>query len=189
MTTYTAIAESETDPGAAGTSSLWKRWAKNWIAGFEGAVGAPRLAKAALSGLFIGTITSLTTTWAGLTGLDSYEELSLNFSNGPGPTTSSFAGVSIRFSNDGGATWGAAQNLILYSPGATSASSLTGSAIVNLRTGAFAAQGLGMGTASPNSVIQSNGTLTVPANCNGIQVRGILSSTTCCLVSVFGGRA
>lgn len=43
MTDYSAILESETDPGAASKSSLWKRWAKNWIAGFEGAVGAPRL--------------------------------------------------------------------------------------------------------------------------------------------------
>jgi hypothetical protein len=43
MTDYSAILESETDPAAPSKSSLWKRWAKNWIAGFEGAVGAPRL--------------------------------------------------------------------------------------------------------------------------------------------------
>ncbi|MEI6800495.1 MAG: hypothetical protein WCO04_14970 [Pseudomonadota bacterium] len=49
MTTYTAIAETETDPSAPGTSSLWKRWAKNWIAGFEGAAGAPRILGQALA--------------------------------------------------------------------------------------------------------------------------------------------
>jgi hypothetical protein len=43
MTDYTEITEAETNAGAPSKSSLWKRWAKNWIAGFEGAVGAPRL--------------------------------------------------------------------------------------------------------------------------------------------------
>lgn len=43
MTDFIAITEAETNPGAPSKSSLWKRWAKNWIAGFEGAPGAPRL--------------------------------------------------------------------------------------------------------------------------------------------------
>jgi hypothetical protein len=42
MTDYIPITETETNPGAPSKSSLWKRWAKNWIAGFEGALGAPR---------------------------------------------------------------------------------------------------------------------------------------------------
>lgn len=48
MTDYIAILETETNPGAPSKSSLWKRWAKNWIAGFEGAIGAPRLMDPAL---------------------------------------------------------------------------------------------------------------------------------------------
>lgn len=50
MTDYIAIDESETNPFAPSRSSLWKRWSKNWIAGFEGAAGAPRLRFAALDG-------------------------------------------------------------------------------------------------------------------------------------------
>lgn len=53
MTDYIAILETETNPGAPSKSSLWKRWAKNWIAGFEGAIGAPRLQLAALDPGFI----------------------------------------------------------------------------------------------------------------------------------------
>lgn len=56
MTDYSAILESETDPGAASKSSLWKRWAKNWIAGFEGAVGAPRLMAAAMYSTASGSV-------------------------------------------------------------------------------------------------------------------------------------
>lgn len=48
MTDYNAITELETNPGAPGTSSLWKRWWKNPLAMFEGALGAPRLRLAAL---------------------------------------------------------------------------------------------------------------------------------------------
>lgn len=56
MTDYTAITEAETNPGAPAKSSLWKRWAKNWIAGFEGALGAPRLRLTALENPAAGTV-------------------------------------------------------------------------------------------------------------------------------------
>jgi hypothetical protein len=48
MTDYSAIIETETDPGAPSKSTLWKRFWKNPLAMFEGAVGAPRLMDAAL---------------------------------------------------------------------------------------------------------------------------------------------
>ncbi len=41
MTDYNPIFETETNPGKPSKSGLWKRWSKNWIAGFERAVGAP----------------------------------------------------------------------------------------------------------------------------------------------------
>lgn len=41
--TYRLIAETETDSEAPITADLMKALQKNWIAGFEGAVGAPRL--------------------------------------------------------------------------------------------------------------------------------------------------
>lgn len=62
MTDYNAIAETETDPGAPSKSSLWKRWAKNWIAGFEGAAGAPRLRGEAIATAANGALPVLTVT-------------------------------------------------------------------------------------------------------------------------------
>ncbi|NBZ87916.1 hypothetical protein [Stagnihabitans tardus] len=62
MTDYSAIAETETDPGAPSKSSLWKRWAKNWIAGFEGAAGAPRLMGEAIATAANGALPVLTVT-------------------------------------------------------------------------------------------------------------------------------
>ena len=55
MTDYVAITETETNPGAPSRSSLWKRWAKNWIAGFEGAALAPRLWLRAIEKVAAGT--------------------------------------------------------------------------------------------------------------------------------------
>jgi len=43
MSTYTAILSVETDPGKPVKSDLAKRWSDNWIGGFAGAAGAPRL--------------------------------------------------------------------------------------------------------------------------------------------------
>lgn len=43
MTDYLPITDAETDPGAPGTSELWKKWRDNPIAMFEGAVDAPRI--------------------------------------------------------------------------------------------------------------------------------------------------
>lgn len=62
MTDYNEILETETAPGAPGKSSLWKRWSKNVIAMFEGALNAPRLLGEAIArggyGLPVLTITS-----------------------------------------------------------------------------------------------------------------------------------
>lgn len=43
MTDYLPITDAETDPGAPGTSELWKKWRDNPLAMFEGAVDAPRI--------------------------------------------------------------------------------------------------------------------------------------------------
>lgn len=73
MTDYLAITEAETNPKAPATSSLWKRWTKNWIAGFEGAAGAPRLKYGAIDAWFstageVGSLAFLVTT-AGSVGV------------------------------------------------------------------------------------------------------------------------
>lgn len=59
---YNEITEAQTNPGAPGTSSLWKRWWKNPIAMFQGALGAPRLLGKAVAK--IGDVPVLTVTAA-----------------------------------------------------------------------------------------------------------------------------
>lgn len=56
MTDFAAILETETDPIAPIRSSLLKRFAKNCLAMFEGAAGAPRLLPAALQAVTAGTV-------------------------------------------------------------------------------------------------------------------------------------
>lgn len=100
MTDYSAILESETDPGAASKSSLWKRWAKNWIAGFEGAVGAPRLQDAALDS----TVTAAGTTWvnariaaAAVGAVGTYAYLTSSSTGVAFASGSTYAGSALRY--------------------------------------------------------------------------------------------
>jgi hypothetical protein len=51
MPDYNEILDTQTDPDAPLTSQLGKQFANNWIAGFEGATGAPRLFYGALQRL------------------------------------------------------------------------------------------------------------------------------------------
>lgn len=43
MTTYTPYTAAEYAPDAPATADHFRRWFENWIAGFEGATGAPRI--------------------------------------------------------------------------------------------------------------------------------------------------
>lgn len=54
MTAYVPITDAQTDPGAPGTSELWKQWRDNPIAMFEGSAGAPNLGFMALGQLTAG---------------------------------------------------------------------------------------------------------------------------------------
>lgn len=55
MTDYQAYTPSEYAPDAPATALHFQRWFENWIAGFEGAVGAPRLQPGALQGPVAGS--------------------------------------------------------------------------------------------------------------------------------------
>jgi hypothetical protein len=54
MTDYVPYTPDEYAPDAPGTALHFQRWFENWIAGFEGAAGAPRLVLAALERLVPG---------------------------------------------------------------------------------------------------------------------------------------
>ncbi len=51
MVAYVTISETETDPGAPGTSELWKKWRDNPIAMAEGQTGAPKFAVKTFGGV------------------------------------------------------------------------------------------------------------------------------------------
>ncbi|MBN8630251.1 MAG: hypothetical protein J0L76_05295 [Rhodobacterales bacterium] len=55
MTDYVPYTPDEYAPDAPGTALHFQRWFENWIAGFEGAAGAPRLLLAAIERLRPGT--------------------------------------------------------------------------------------------------------------------------------------
>lgn len=54
MTDFVPFTSDEYAPDAPGTSLHFERWFRNWIAGFEGAAGAPRLDLAAINRLTVG---------------------------------------------------------------------------------------------------------------------------------------
>jgi hypothetical protein len=54
MTDYVPYTPDEYAPDAPGTALHFQRWFENWIAGFEGAPGAPRLRQASLNRLTAG---------------------------------------------------------------------------------------------------------------------------------------
>jgi len=56
MAAYVPITDAQTDPGAPGTSELWKQWRDNPIAIAEGSSGAPKIAVAASGGTSSGGV-------------------------------------------------------------------------------------------------------------------------------------
>lgn len=56
MTDYIAFTADEYAPDAPATALHFERWFRNWIAGFEGAAGAPRIAGAAMKATSSGTV-------------------------------------------------------------------------------------------------------------------------------------
>lgn len=56
MTDYLTYTPAEYAPDAPATALHFQRWFENWIAGFEGAAGAPRLRGAAMYGPVAGAV-------------------------------------------------------------------------------------------------------------------------------------
>ena len=126
---------------------------------YEGGTGAPRVQGRALGGVYMGQLVLASFTGGAFSGLDRYGAIRADFAViGTGPN------IEIQYSNDNGATYGAYQIII----GAVDA---IGAININLQTGVYSAYAFDA-TSGPTT---TNGTHTVPANCNAFQTR---TSTT-----------
>lgn len=171
MADYLVILDSETNPNAPLRSSLFKRMVANPVAIAEGAPGAPRIAANALAGLFLGAFTSTGTTPVAVPIDANTRILRLDGSTNNG---SNNAGQ-VRFSNDGGATWGSYQSWM--------AAGITGGVgnvaiMINLDTGAMNTIGSLCVPSGSSANISLSSTLTIPSGVNAMQIRSTLSGTT-----------
>lgn len=171
MTDYLGYTADEYAPDAPATSLHFRRWFENWIAAFEAAPGAPRIEPRALknpvlgSGQFNG---GAPLAFIGLNGVGALSGAYLVYNNS-GSTASA---ATLAFSNDNGATWGAAQNL--FTAG-TDGSVYHLHLALNIVTGAFTLAGARI-IASAQQMYLNTATLTVPTNCNGVRFGGAAAS-------------
>jgi len=171
MTVFSTITEAMTDPLAPGTSELWKAWWKNPIAIAEGSPGAPRIMPFALD-LFLGDI-SFTSTAAGLSGLDDLDGVFFFWSfEDAGSTSPDFQ---VRFSDDGGSTWGSYQTMLSFG---AAAAEYFGCGIIGLISGKLRIFGESSGAFS---------TLTIPGSgANAFQFRSTAGGGSGGTATVFG---
>lgn len=165
MTTYRAIASTETDPQAPLTASLMKALQSNPLAIQEGDPTAPKIQLAAFPGIVgnarvdhsgtTGAVVLLPYAGKWLTA-DLWSEHSAAHS------------LRIRTSTDGGATWSAAQNI------ATTAASggFSGRLILNRLTGVWDVRGVAVGTAQRNTGTTAGTIDAVEFSCSVISALG-----------------
>lgn len=172
MTTYTAITNGEIDQDSPVTQPLFTAIRDNPIAMFEGAPGAPKLLPRALSSNGLGGISFNTTGWAGYTNLSTVKRM--RFQLYGAVSTGAVSGtLRVRFSDNNGTSWGAAQST---TGGVAASVSRTDAGIfleIDLVTGAY----ITILYSSASAVSLETGTLTPLANCNGVQI-GFVNGTS-----------
>jgi hypothetical protein len=171
MTAYTVISNSDIDQDSPVTQELVTALRDNPLAIAEGAPGAPKVSKFALGGLLLGSFSASGSNWAGLTGLGAIEEIAFNWYGGKSSSVTYPIQVSIRFTNDGGATWGAEQVLISKSSSAQQSNLGSGFSHINLKTGEK--NSVGYLETTTGLSVENVTALTVPLNCDGFQIRSI----------------
>jgi len=127
MTAYVTITDAQTDPGAPGTSELWKQWRDNPIAIAEGSTGAPRIAVAAQGGTIVGGVFTST-------DLAIYGGAVLH---GGFRMTSGGNQLVLQVSDDGTTFYG---NQVLHTSGGGTESIGTFNIFVNFANGAYISQ-------------------------------------------------
>jgi hypothetical protein len=149
---YVNIPNSVFEAGKPARALDMRNLRDNLSAVAAGDVGAPRVLGKALGGIRLGEFNQTNgDIYSGFTGLDGHG-LILFFGGSNGTARA-------RFTADNGVTWGSDQSF--------------GSAIfsvlsVNIQTGVWVLSGI---TGTP-SRLYGTGIFTVPAGCNGIQIRG-----------------
>lgn len=169
MTTWTSIPNAAVAAGGRPRGSVVTALRDNPIALAEGASGAPRIVGKALD-LWLATLALNSTTAVGVSDLDGYAALRIDFVESGTPSGGT-ASIQARFSDDNGSTWGSWQAIT----GALAANSgYAGSIIMSLTTGRYtsflACAGISTSTVVPTNP-HATGTLTVPSGCNAFQLR------------------
>jgi len=169
MATYTAITDAETGHKSPLTISLARRLRDNPLAISEGAAGAPKIKNKAIDNLNLGGVSWSGSGFAGWTGIGDVLRMMILAGEvgSPGQT------MRFQFTSDGGATWGSAQT---SSIDAAQASGIGTGVIINLVTGVFESFGRSRQT----------GTLTVPANCDGVRISWVTSSGNAQAIAISG---
>lgn len=142
MTTYRAIASTETDPEAPITSSLMKAFQQNVLAIAECDSSAP---STLFSSVLLGTIATTSGSTQTLSGLvlTPYRHLFVYFQNVGGSGSTGVA--SLLFAS-----------CVIHAPGTASYSSVRGRAIIDLNTGVGDCAVTSLSTAAPSSATVSS---------------------------------
>lgn len=177
MPAYIPITELETDPGAPGTSELWKKWRDNPLAIAEGAPGAPRIRGKSLGNISMGAIT---VAGAGGQGYIDCDSMGLVAAQVVGVVATSRV-LRARYSSNNGSTYGGWQNIVTTPSGRETVGCFSGSMRLNLQTGLFYfAVALAINPTFPpdNRVFSASGVHTVPDSCNAFQLSWDAASNT-----------
>lgn len=170
MTDYIPFTTDEYAPDAPATALHFERWFRNWIAGFEGAAGAPKVAGEALNlGLSSIAVPGV------ITGIGSrIKTLVLKIGiGGTSPSGSSTTiSAQVRVSSNGGSTWSGYYTVAtrIISSGTQSAT-IVSDVFLNLKTGVMSSMA-NHWEKNSTTVFPADYTFTGYTNINAIQIAG-----------------
>lgn len=170
MADYIPIIASETDPEAPLRSSLFKRLEANPRAIAEGAAGAPKIMGQALSGVFLASLSTSSTSPIGVVGVERAKLFQVCGHVFHATTLGAGGLLQARYTASNGANWGSYQDVFGVAVPSSSTGVFGFTFSVDVETGAFSVVGVGRRD-SDVVPIAGSGSHTVPAGCNGIQVR------------------
>jgi hypothetical protein len=162
MADWTDIDPNTLLPGEPWTSAKAQAAFENVEALAEGADGAPRIAAIALGGNSLGGVAPGPGIFDGWINLDDVRTIHVEASGGINNALT--RSIEVRFSDNNGSSWGSGQTVLTYTAGDNTG--MSASVAIDLVSGAFSGVAGGFAFGVANS-----GTLTVPADCNGVQLR------------------